>query len=251
MRAKRAFTLTELLAVLGIMLVMVLGAVGVLVGLAGQMGPGRAVNSLQSMVYAARETAATRLTDAKLVFRVNDDTQDTIREGSYVAIWYRNPESDEYEPLPYIEPVNLGTNLYVIRLGADDMSNMPELHDIECNDCGTEFDFPTGGDAGSLTCTGCGSTNLNYKHREQQLHEWLTAHVTGGTPPRVLASHTDFELTVHAGGHIDVVVDNEQSPDYASAVPVVLVIVQFSGGQVRGHAYYPMNLNTGTRLVFE
>ncbi|MGB2781547.1 MAG: prepilin-type N-terminal cleavage/methylation domain-containing protein, partial [Phycisphaerae bacterium] len=68
------FTLTELLAVLGIVLIVVVGSLSVWLSLAGSAGPSRAAPVVQAMLNGARDYAVSNGKYARVVFR-NDLTE--------------------------------------------------------------------------------------------------------------------------------------------------------------------------------
>jgi len=201
MKAKSGFTLTELLAVIGIGLILVAGSVSVLITLSGRIGPRQAVSTVQSMLNGARFHA---VSDQVKAAKVRFESEDAGAEhGTKLSIWILKESESAWQPVPGAEET-LPAGIFVI--------NMP--------------------------------TNLPSGEGDQDHRERLAAAIRGAR-----SSQPFCALFGPTGVMLG---DNTLSPE--QVVTLGLVIFQVTGedqDQVGEFVFYPLNVNTGTRLVFE
>lgn len=122
MKRHSAFTLVELLTVMGIMIVLMGGMVGVVSLLGGQQGAESGARILQSMLVAAREYAVSNKCQARLKITYDENAKDV---GSMMYIEYKKAGSNKWA-MDYDRAVTkLPAHTYV--LGLNDVGNLGNL----------------------------------------------------------------------------------------------------------------------------
>jgi len=226
--AKAAFTLTELLAVMAIGLILVAGSIGVLVALASSIGPSNAAAELQSMLNAARSYAASEKVSARLVLKTDasDLEHGTVMKIEYLPAGKTNWTSESLA-VPNRPSVSLGRSLFVLSLSTSDLTSLP-----------TAPAAPA--DARNPTVAEQTSWR-NYRAGVLSALKGKIYNPTGTPKPSVV-----FYVYFDPSGYLSLDVAGQ-----ATTTPIVLVIMQVGGNQVTEYMFYPLNPNTGTRLVFE
>jgi len=268
-RAPRGFTLTELLAVLAIVLIVVAGSISVWLAMAGAVAPGQATAVVQAMLNGARDCAVSGLTYkrgsettygtrpvyARVVFSNSYDpnktgtdglTQYERESGTKMSLQYWKgadpPTAAQFGSTDWVDWPGRGAeyggrNLFVL-----DFSNPPP-------------NFPTA-EKRKLEPLALDDTE---DEREQKLRDWellrvdvckaLTEYAFTGTNNGYLGDgakfNTDqdkFYMTFEPTGTL--VLDSDDAT-------TTLVIIHLAGQRVGEHQFYLLNANTGTQLVFE
>ena len=227
------FTLTELLAVLGIVLIVVVGSLSVWLSLAGSAGPSRAAPVVQAMLNGARDYAVSNGKFARVVFR-NDLTE--ADSGTQMFFQYYKDagaptDSSKWADVPARGGEPAGRNIFVLR----DLPNS----------------FPT-------APTGVGADRVQaWEAYRAEVCDDLTGHAFSGVQGGYMTESADFKsgspgqdefyVTFSPTG---VLALDSQLP-IGDSSPLVLVIIQLAGQRVGEYEFYVLNANTGTRLVFD
>ena len=225
MKMRHGFTLIELLAVIGIMLVLMVAAFGVFNLFAKQTGPQAAVATVQAMLNAARDYAASNGVDAQVVF-----TADPARplDGTTMRLEYKPIGGTAFVPVPARRPILLRDEVYVL-------IGLPDLSDIPVPAPAADPRNPTDTELG-----------LWATYEKQLLYgKDLDGQggVTGfaiGSDGKLKAEHREFYVVFDPAGYLK-----------GDSNLVGMTVVQVSGNRVVQYVSYPLNANTGTRLVFE
>ena len=229
------FTLTELLAVLGIVLIVVVGSLSVWLSLAGSAGPSRAAPVVQAMLNGGRDYAVSNGKFARVVFSNKLAKADS---GTQMFLQYWNaqgaPKLSQDASPNWVdvsgrggEPA--GRNIFVLK-------NIPS-------------DFPSAiTQSVNLADVDADSVLRWEKYRADACGK-LTEHAFSGTQDGYMTASADFKMdrfyvTFNPTGVLTVGGSEPQNP-------VVLVIIQLAGQRVGEYEFYVLNANTGTRLVFE
>jgi len=223
----RAFTLTELLAVLAIVLVVVAGSIGVWLALAGAVGPGQATAVVQAMLVGAREYAVSNGVMTRVVF---ENDLDNVENGTTMYLEYDGDLSMagfQEKRVPGRGPLNAGRQVFVLK----DAPNLPSA--------------PSPADPANLKASDVEAWQ-NYR---DNVSKALTKHAFGASDlylgPTAAFSQAEFSVTFDATGTLAV--------DVSPANPSLLTILQVPGAgrRVGEYRFYILNANTGTQLVFE
>ena len=137
MRTRKAFTLIEMLAVIGIMLVLMVATFGAFSLFAERMGPGEAQATLQGYLNGARAYAAANGVQTRVEFSVNivkndkGGTGPSMQDGTVVTIKYLPPEitsdtASDWRGIPGTNRLTLGNGIFVIK-GIPQMPPRPAL----------------------------------------------------------------------------------------------------------------------------
>ncbi|MGB2755996.1 MAG: type II secretion system protein [Phycisphaerae bacterium] len=224
-RAPRGFTLTELLAVLAIVLIVAAGSISVWLAMAGTVAPGQATSVVQAMLVGAREYAVSNGVMTRVVFE-NDLAN--IENGTTMYLEY---DEDSVRPLfqkkrvPGRGSLNAGRQVFVLK-GAP--PNLPSA--------------PSPADPANLKAS---DVEAWQKYRDD-VSEKLAQYATGSSPYLGNSFSQDkFWVTFDATGTL--------STDATPPNPNVLTIIQVPGAgrRVGEHQFYVLNVNTGTQLVFD
>ncbi len=226
---RRAFTLTELLAVMGIFLILVAGSIGTLVVIAGRLGADNATATIQAMLNSAREAASSNNTTVCLVFR-NDPGN--AESGTTMVLVAQN--GGNWEDVSRF-PVKLPKNVYVLR-------DAPGLASVSTQ---------------GLVVPGEGEVPdevqiekwAQYQQDVQDaIAEYGFANVQNGYISGDLkGDQQEFYIAFAPSGYV---VDLDSGPS-SDAVEQAVTVVQLAGSRIGDYVFYPINRNTGTRLVFE
>jgi type II secretory pathway pseudopilin PulG len=214
MKAGRAFTLAELLIVIGIMMILVVGSFGVLQMISEQAGPDASLAAIQAMAYAARDYAATNGVLARVAFE--QPAGGGAKQGTVMSLEYLPAGATNWaNAVPVIgrSEVPIGDRLYVFK-------------DV------TVPAAPSG--------TG-ESVQQAWKNYEQDVLARLTQVASGN-----IRSSYKFYLVFGPTGMVDTSGDSDTVRDG------LLTIVEVAAdGQALSYAFYPLNANNGVQLVFE
>ena len=237
MQFHRGFTLTEMLAVIGIMLVLMVATFGMFSVFAERMGPEAAVSTIQAMLNGARDYAASNgdiIRAARVKF-----TADTAKpmDGTTMTLQYLPRDGtilwlDVYTR----KPISLRNQVFVC------------------------FDLPAAlGDVAAPTAFDASEENIVLwqtfqKNLLDKIGLWA---LSSGT---LKTQNCEFYAVFDPTGYL--IVDDEVLKTLGSAssgsmtVSVNAIrngftVIQLAAGKVTGYATYPMNPNTGTRLIFE
>ena len=244
MQFHRGFTLTEMLAVIGIMLVLMVATFGMFSVFAERMGPEAAVSTIQAMLNGARDYAASNgdiIRAARVKF-----TADTAKlmDGTTMTLQYLPRDgTTQWLDVYTRKPISLRNQVFVC------------------------FDLPaTLGDEAAPVAAD--PTTMTPEQMEEKITEWqgfqkrlldrigLWA-LSSGT---LKTQNCEFYAVFDPTGYL--IVDDEVLKTLGSAssgsmtVTVNAIrngftVIQLAAGKVTGYATYPMNPNTGTRLIFE
>lgn len=230
-RMRRGFTLTEMLAVIGIGMVLMAGTIGALYALAGHIGPDNGAATLQAMLNATKAYAASHGVEARLVV---ESSMDNLENGSRLYVQYKEPDDAGWGN-PVVAPVNevnLGKNMVVLR---DLPSGMPSLPSA----APPKDRAPTAAEIDQ------------WRDYRNDLMQALARHgfsdVSNGIIGQggdVRADQDEFYVYFEPEGYL------KRDPP-ADGAEQVLLIVQIGGRRVKEYAFYPLNPNTGSRMLFE
>jgi len=233
-RAPRGFTLTELLAVLAIVLIVVAGSISVWLSLAGAVGPGQATAVVQAMLVGARDYAVSNGVMTRVVFENN---LANVENGTTMYLEYDtnpNPTQVSWSRVPRRGPLDAGRQVFVLK-DAPDLSGVP---------------VPS---VASDTAKPDPSVVKRWQEYRDEVAKNVAQHAfTNVNAAGYLGTGADFKpdqlrffVTFDAAGTLSV--------DPAQANPLLLTIVQVAGAgrRVGEYQFYILNANTGTQLVFE
>jgi len=228
---RQGFTLTELLAVLGIVLIVVVGTLSVWLSLAGSVGPGRAAAVVQAMLNGARDYAATNDVNTRVVF-TNDVAN--AESGTRMSLQYdKDPDPDvwTWADVPARGAEQAGRYLFVLK-NIPSLPNAParpsDLADVDAAAVQAWQAYRTGV-CNALASHGFSNTTGGYLGAD-------AAFASGQTPFYVTFAPTGTLATGLPSGQTN---------------PLALVIIQLAGRRVGEYEFYVLNVNTGARLVFE
>ena len=221
MRRLKAFTLIEMLAVIGIMLVLMVAAFGTISLYAERIGPDSAMATLQGILNGARSYAAANGVYARVEFSVNKGSGGIlIQDGSVITIKYLNYKDDTPKPIRGEIPRALGNQTFV-------------LMGIAPLDAQTRAAVPP--------ATGPAQVEAWRKYQDLVLKQ-VNKHAATALRTDTPWPYIEFDPT---GYMVD---DN---PTTAKGLTVVTMVGINPVVQVTQFVFYPMNVLTGTRLVFE
>jgi len=219
------FTLTELLAVLGIVLIVVVGSLSVWLSLAGSAGPSRAAPVVQAMLNGGRDYAVSNGKFARVVF-----SNDLAKADSGTQMFFQYykdagapTDSSKWVDVPRRGGEPAGRNIFVLR-------DLPSP-------------FPT-----APTSVGADRVQAWEAYRAG-VCDALTGHAFSGAGGGYLDKDSAFEsgqetfyVTFSPTG---VLALDSQLPN-GNPNPLVLVIIQLAGPRVGEYEFYVLNANTGT-----
>lgn len=226
MGANRGFTLAEMLAVVGIMLVLMVAAFGVFTTFAERAGPDTAVATLQAMLNGARDYAAANGVVAGVSF--NADPGKKPQEGTLMRLCYKAVGSSTWTDVRGRTAVSLGENLYACK---DLPDSLPAL--------------PTVGNA--MDETQVANWKKNYEN-------WTGP--TGVITQKAAAVSTIFYAVFDPSGGLQTqdpsdTSGNKQTDRVSNGLTIVQMIQTTTVTKVFGFALYPLNSMSGARLVFD
>jgi prepilin-type N-terminal cleavage/methylation domain-containing protein len=233
-RAPRGFTLTELLAVLAIVLIVVAGSISVWLAMAGAVAPGQATAVVQAMLVGARDYAVSNGVITRVVF---ENSLANVEGGTTMYFEYdENPGTAGFQPkrVPGRGPLNAGRQVFILT-GAPDLSSVtvPSVAADAVNpDASDVAKWQTYRDTVSKNLAEYAFTNVNAAGYLEPNAAFKTGQNT-------------FYVTFDAAGTLSV--------DPTQANPTLLTIVQVAGTgrRVGEYQFYILNANTGTQLVFD
>jgi type II secretory pathway pseudopilin PulG len=222
MRATKAFTLAELLAVIGIMLVLTLAAFGVFAAFSQQSGPDNAVSTIQAMLNGARDFASSNDVITQIEFSIDPAN---ISDGTVMKLKYWDVKNSQWVSVPSAAPISLHSQIIVCRNMPDTLPTLPTSVAVNAQD-------PTDTELAA------------WKKYEKDLLDAVTTHAMSGNQVRV--THQKFSVQFDSTGFVCA------DPSAAAASPIyALTVVQIGGVRATGYAFYPLNAISGTRIVFE
>jgi prepilin-type N-terminal cleavage/methylation domain-containing protein len=237
MRTRKAFTLIEMLAVIGIMLVLMVATFGAFSLFAERMGPGEAQATLQGYLNGARAYAAANGVQTRVEFSVNTVRNDkggsgpSMQDGTVVTIKYLPPEitsdnASDWKEIPGTSRVTLGNGIFVIK----GIPPMPQSSNFKKT-------LTEGNIAGWRS----------YEDMARKEVNTAVSQAMGGTPPTP-PPYIQFD----PAGYL---VESSTVPPGMAAVPG-LTIVKLVGGdwntaKISQYRFFLLNAYSGTRLVFD
>jgi prepilin-type N-terminal cleavage/methylation domain-containing protein len=233
-RAPRGFTLTELLAVLAIVLIIVAGSVSVWLALAGAVAPGHATAVVQAMLAGAREYAVSKGVMTRVVFEnslANVDRGTTM----YYEAW--DQVTSSWKRIPGRASQDAGKQVFVLT-GAPDLSSKP-VPDVAAN-----AENPDASDV-----------KLWQEYRDWVAGEVAEYAFTNVNAAGYLEANAAFKTGQSGQDKFYVTFDSAGtlSLDASVANPLSLTVIQIggTGRRVSEYEFYLLNANTGAPLVFE
>ncbi len=232
MRSKNGFTLVEMLAVVSIMLVLMTVTFGIFRLFAERTGPDSAVARIQAFINGARSHAAATGRDTRIKFRSRPESGGSeMLEGSTLVLqeYYYNTRDSQWDwrDVPGTLPHMLGTHVYVCK-------GLPDVGGIAP---------PAPADRLNPTI----NEITRWRQYEQEVLDKVADHAMSGT--KLKPEHDMFFIEFCPAGFPPVRPRTTQAE--GPMVQGGLTIVQVAGRTVTGHAFYAINTNTGTRLIFE
>jgi len=231
-RATRGFTLTELLAVLAIVLVVVAGSISVWLALAGAVAPGQATAVVQAMLVGARDYAVSNGVMTRVVFK-ND--LGNIEDGTMMYLEYdSDPVTAGFQEkrVPGRGPLNAGRQVFVLTGAPPNLPSAPSV----------------AADAAKPDPSVVQRWQEEYRDPMSKAlaqHAFTNVNAAGYLDPDAdfKSTQAKFYVTFDAAGTLSV----------DPATPLLLTIVQVAGAgrRVGEYQFYLLNANTGTQLVFE
>ena len=224
-RATKAFTLIELLAVVGIMLLLMTGVFGVFGLLAQEAGPEAAVSTLQAMLNSARDYAASEVKDARVVFSAVDPTDptDPTKSASSTTMALQCKTGETWDYVRGRKPFAFHGRIYICKGMPSSLPSQPTPAANPAKPTQAEIDAWN-----------------NYRKNLLDGVKGFTLQ-TDGT---LKVEHRQFNVTISPTGYMKTAID-------ASATVDGFTVIQVGGTRVIGYVFYPLNPNTGTRLLFE
>jgi prepilin-type N-terminal cleavage/methylation domain-containing protein len=232
MSIKRGFTLTEMLAVIGIMLVLMVTTFGVFTTFAQRAGPDTAVSTVQAMLNGARDYAAANGVVTAVYFSVELARPEM---GSTMKLCYKpvGSTSAVWTDVRGRSVITLGENMYA------------------CRDLPSKITAPlAAGDARSES---------DVKNWKQQYEDNLigpngdiTKHVTGGANQVDAVNRGNFYVVFDPAGYLSL--GDSGTDKYARDGLTIVQLFQVTTGEgtrVVAFALYPFNALSGTRLIFD
>lgn len=230
MRSKNAFTLVEMLAVVGIMLVLMSVAFGVFSLFAERSSPEAAAAIIQAVLNNARDYAASNGVRTGIFFyayepdRANPfQAQSTQLESTIIRMMRWPADRDGFEDIPGRIPVRLPERVYILK-------NLPTRGPGAA---------PPVKDPKSMTP----EDMVKWRQYEQDILAAIQQHeaLSGGDVDSEV-----FYLEFGPAGYPPATPRNPRK-----VIQNGLTIVKLAGPRVTAYAFYPLNTNTGTRLIFE
>jgi len=221
---RKAFTLAEMLAVLGIMLLLAAASFGVLNMVAQRAGPEATIPMIQAMVNNARDYAVTNNRQTCIAFSTTP-----TGDGSTMELQYNSGApgaTHPWPPVPNRQPVILHNQIYV------------------CNGFPTALAstvqniVPVSGGATKVTTEDAAKA----QKAEDGLRDVLTNFaMSGGKISTGTGSVTAFYIVLEPNGCLSL------DSNSVNAVSVI----QVGGSRVGTYAFYILNRIAGTPLIFE
>ena len=230
MRRQAAFTLIEMLAVIAIMLILMTATFGMFSMFSEQIGPESLLSTVQALMNGTRDYAATNGVSTRLLFETTaaNDPQKVL-DGTRITMQRWSSAGDEWESVPGRRSVDLHGNMFVLK-------EIPAISGL----------------AGNMPLTARLNPNLadieKWKKFDRDVRLKVQEHGLGsGGKPK--SEHNGFVIEFSPSGYPPSP-GNEHTPSNR-IVGDGLTIIRVVGEEVTGYAFYPINTNTGTRLIFE
>jgi prepilin-type N-terminal cleavage/methylation domain-containing protein len=231
MRTKRGFTLAEMMVVIGIMLILMTAAVGILSTLSEQSVTDKAMSEVQAMLNGARDYAASNNVTTQVRF---DADPDNIFYGTVMKL--QTLTGNTWADVPGSE-VKLGFSAIVCRKMPDSLPSPPGV---------SVSQIPTDAEVQA------------WKNYRVSLLAALTTFAMGNTTPPKLKTVdtqgfglTQFGVVFDPTGYL-ATNQNPASEAAQAGDPIyALTIVQIGGTKVINYAFFPLNAASGTRIYFE
>lgn len=225
MRSRNAFTLVEMLAVISIMLVLMTVTFGVFRTFAERTGPDAALARIQAVLNGARSYAATSGRDTRIMFRCKDNGGEML-EGSTLTLqeyyYYEDNNTWDWRDVPGSRPVAFHDRVYVCNGLPESLPSVP-AHKTD----------PTPQDI------------VKWRQYEQQVLGKVGQYAI--SDDNLKDEHDEFCIEFCPAGF-------PPARPRTDDMPVVengLTVVKVARGRVTAYAFYAINTNTGTRLIFE
>jgi len=227
MRSRNAFTLVEMLAVIAIMLILMTVTFGVFSMFRERTGPDAAVARIQAYLNAARSHAAATGRDTRIEFKFRDRSNKMMAGSTLTLQEYYCDENGnaDWRDVPGSRSLAFRDRVYVCR-GLPDVGSMAPPSPVDP-------DNPRPGDV------------TRWRQYEQQVASKVESHALSGDALKT--AHDEFYLEFCPAGFPPA----NPRTDETDVVRDGLTIVEVAGRRVTGYAFYALNTNTGTRLVFE
>ena len=228
MPRQTAFTLVEMLAVVAIMLILMVATFGMFNLFAERVGPESTAATLQALMSGARDYAASNSVYTRVVFRCTDSAG--TADGSILTIEYLPPGSTSWasgkQEIRGRSPLALHNQMYV-------MKEIPSLSV-------TVPAVPS--DPKTLTPDQIKA----WRDYDKGILDAVTAHALSGGTLKTTVFYMEFDPAGYTRTQ-----SIDASVPVANLVQDGLTIVKVVGVRVTAYKLYPLNMNTGTLLVFE
>jgi prepilin-type N-terminal cleavage/methylation domain-containing protein len=224
-KSSKGFTLAEMLAVIGIMLVLMVATFGVFGLFAQRMGPDSALATIQAMLNGARDYAATNGVLTCISFTANALKPE---DGTTMTLQYKDPGGTGWMAVRGRTPVSLKDRMFVCR----DMPTSLPPPPIVASDARVVSEA---------------DVNAWKGHEKKMLDALTTFAYPGG---QLGSNHTEFYAIFDPAGYLRITQD-EASKCILYGLTVVQVVGYQPTARVVTYAFYPINSNTGTRVVFD
>lgn len=230
MRRQAAFTLVEMLAVIAIMLILMTASFGMFSLFSEQIGPESVLATVQALMNGARDYAATNGVSARLLFETTEaNSSSTLLDGTRITMQRWSRADTRWESIPGRRSMDLHGNMFVLK-------EIPTVSNLATNlPHNTNRTNPTPEDI------------EKWKEFERAVRDKVQEHGLSGGKPK--SEHNGFVIEFGPSGYPPV-----PGRGHTKSEPIVedgLTIIRVVGEEVKGYAFYPINTNTGTRLVFE
>lgn len=231
MRRQAAFTLVEMLAVIAIMLILMTAAFGMFSMFSEQIGPESVLATIQAVISGARDYAATHGVSTRLLFETTDENNaQELLDGTRITMQRWSTTDNEWENIPGRRSVDLHGGMYVLR-------EIPTISSVAGNMPTSNRTNPSPGDI------------EKWKQFERDVRDKVKAHGLDGGKLKSRSEHNGFVIEFSPAGY-----PPAPGREHTTREPVVedgLTIIRSIGEDVKGYAFYPINMNTGARHVFE
>jgi len=225
--------LVEMLAVISIMLVLMTVTFGVFRTFAERTGPEAALARIQAVLNGARDYAATSGRDTRIKFRCEDDRSKML-EGSTLTLqeYYCDQDGNawQWRDVPGTRPVAFHDRVYVCNGLPDNLPNV-------------------GGKAPANRTNPTPQDIVWWRDYEQQVLGRVQQYAMSGD--KLKPDHDEFCIEFCPAGFPPARPRSLSPPDDMPVVEDGLTIVKVARGRVTAYAFYAINTNTGTRLIFE
>ena len=221
--------MVEMLAVISIMLVLMTVTFGVFRTFAERAGPDAALARIQAVLNGARSYAATSGRDTRIVFRSRSRSRadrSEMLEGSTLTFqeyyYYEDNNTWDWRDVPGSRPVAFHDRVYVCNGLPNNLPNVP-AHKTN----------PTPQDI------------VEWRDYEQRVLKDVRDHAM--SDEKLKPEHDGFYIEFCPAGFPPARPKTEDMP----VVENGLTVVKVARGRVTAYAFYAINTNTGTRLIFE